>query len=82
MRVLAIDIGGTNLKILATGQKEKRATPSGATLTPRRMVTAVKKLAQGWSYDRRRDGYPGPVLHDKPMLEPHNLGHGWVGFNY
>ena len=82
MRVLAIDIGGTNVKILATGQKEKRATPSGSTLTPRRMVTAVKKLAQGWSYDRVAMGYPGPVLHDKPMLEPHNLARGWVGFNY
>jgi len=82
MRVLAIDIGGTNVKILATGQKEKRATPSGSTLTPRRMVTAVKKLAQGWSYDVVAMGYPGPVLHDKPMLEPHNLASGWVGFNY
>lgn len=82
MRVLAIDIGGTHVKILATGQTEKRAVASGPTLTPRRMVTAVKKLAQGWSYDVVSMGYPGPVLHNRPMLEPHNLGRGWVGFDY
>lgn len=81
-RVLAIDIGGTNLKILVTGQTEKRATPSGSTLTPRRMVTAVKRLAKGWPYDVVAMGYPGPVLHNKPMLEPHNLGPGWVGFDF
>jgi polyphosphate glucokinase len=82
MRVLAIDIGGTHVKILATGQTEKRAIASGPTLTPRRMVTAVKRLAQGWTFDVVSIGYPGPVLHNRPMLEPHNLGRGWVGFDY
>ena len=82
MRVLAIDIGGTHVKILATGQTEKRAVPSGPTLTPRRMVTAVKRLAKGWTYDVVSMGYPGPVLHNRPMLEPHNLGPGWVGFDF
>src|SRR5512139_1899128 len=82
LRVLAIDIGGTHVKILVTGQTEKRAVESGPTLTPRRMVTAVKKLAQGWTYDVVAMGYPGPVLHNRPLLEPHNLGSGWVGFNY
>ena len=82
MRVLAIDIGGTHVKILATGQTEKRAVDSGPTLTPRRMVTAVKRLAEGWTYDVVSIGYPGPVLHNRPMLEPHNLGAGWVGFDF
>ncbi|MDX2170595.1 MAG: ROK family protein [Deltaproteobacteria bacterium] len=82
MKVLAIDIGGTHVKILATGEKEKREVDSGPTLTPRRMVSAVKRLARGWTYDVIAMGYPGPVLHDKPMLEPHNLGTGWVGFDY
>jgi polyphosphate glucokinase len=82
MRVLAVDIGGTNVKILATGQTEKRAVPSGPTLTPRRLVTAVKKLATGWTYDVVSMGYPGPVLHNRPLLEPHNLGRGWVGFDF
>ena len=81
-RVLAIDIGGTHVKILVTGQKEKRSADSGATMSPRRMVTAVKKLAQGWPYDVVAMGYPGPVLHNQPMLEPHNLARGWVGFDF
>lgn len=82
MKVLAIDIGGTHVKVLATGETEKREVESGPTLTPRRMVTAVKRLTRDWSYDVIAMGYPGPVLHDKPMLEPHNLAHGWVGFDF
>jgi len=82
MKVLAIDIGGTHVKILATGEQEKRELDSGPTLTPRRMVTAVKRLAHDWDYDVVAMGYPGPVLHNKPMLEPHNLAPGWVGFDF
>ncbi|MEO8602357.1 MAG: ROK family protein [bacterium] len=82
MKVLAIDIGGTHVKILASGQTEKRQIDSGPTLTPRRMVTALKRLARGWSYDVIAMGYPGPVLHNRPMVEPHNLGKGWVGFDF
>jgi polyphosphate glucokinase len=82
MKVLAIDIGGTHVKVLATGEKEKREVDSGPTLTPRRMVTAVKRLTRDWTFEVIAMGYPGPVLHDKPMLEPHNLAHGWVGFDF
>jgi polyphosphate glucokinase len=82
MRILAIDVGGTNVKILATGQTEKRATPSGPRLTARAMVASVRELAQGWEYEAVSIGYPGPVLHNKPLLEPRNLGAGWVGFDY
>jgi polyphosphate glucokinase len=82
MKVLAIDIGGTHVKVLATGETQKREADSGPTLTPRRMVTAVKRLARDWTYEVIAMGYPGPVLHDKPMLEPHNLAHGWVGFDF
>ncbi len=82
MKVLAIDIGGTNLKVLASGQSEKRAVPSGPTLTPRRMVTAAKRLARGWTYDVVSMGYPGPVQHNRPTREPFNLASGWVGFDF
>ncbi len=82
MNVLAIDIGGTHVKILATGQTERRAFPSGPELTPAAMVASVKALAQGWSYEVVAMGYPGPVLHDRPVAEPHNLAPGWVGFDY
>src|SRR5262249_53253121 len=80
--VLVVDVGGTSVKILATGQTERRSFPSGPTLTPRLMVSGVKELARGWTYDRISIGYPGPVLHGRPIAEPYNLGRGWVGFDF
>ena len=82
MKVLAVDVGGTHVKILATGQKEHREFPSGPKLTAKQMVAKVKALAKGWRYDRVTVGYPGPVLHNRPLAEPHNLGKGWMGFDF
>ncbi len=82
MNILVIDVGGTHVKILASGEKDKREIDSGPTLTARQMVSSVKKLADGWEYDVVSIGYPGPVVHDRPMAEPHNLGKGWIGFNF
>lgn len=82
MNVLSIDIGGSSVKILATGQKEPRKFASGPTLTPKEMVAGVKKLAQGWKYEAVSIGFPGMVVHGRPLAEPYNLGKGWVGFDY
>lgn len=82
MNVLVIDVGGTNVKILATGQNQPRRFPSGPTLTAEQMAAKVKELAADWSYDAVSVGYPGPVLRERPVAEPHNLGQGWVGFDY
>jgi polyphosphate glucokinase len=82
MKILVVDIGGTNVKMLASGQREPRKFPSGPTLTPREMAARVKQAVQGWTYDVVSMGYPGPVRHGRPASEPHNLGKGWVGFNY
>jgi polyphosphate glucokinase len=82
MNVLAIDIGGTHVKILATGQKEHREFESGPKLTPATMAAAVRKLAKDWNYDVVSIGYPGTVCHNRPIAEPHNLGKGWVAFDY
>jgi polyphosphate glucokinase len=82
MNVLVIDIGGTNVKILATGQKESRRFSSGPTMTPKQMVAGVKKLAADWQYDVVSIGYPGLVLRGRVAAEPHNLAQGWVGFNF
>lgn len=82
MNVLVVDVGGTHVKILATGQKAHRQFDSGPKLTPNRMVAEVRKLASDWKYDGVSIGYPGPVLHGRPFLEPPNLGKGWVGFNF
>jgi polyphosphate glucokinase len=82
MNVLAVDVGGTHVKILATGQKEPRKFVSGPTMTAEQMVAGVKKLAADWKFDHVSIGYPGPVLHGQPVAEPHNLAPGWVGFDY
>jgi len=81
-KVLAVDIGGTNVKILATGQKEPRRFPSGRQLTPELMVSEVKKLAADWKYDVVAIGYPGRVVEDRAVTEPRNLAQGWVGFDF
>jgi polyphosphate glucokinase len=82
MNVLVIDVGGTHIKILATGQPDKREFASGPTLTAQQMVSGVQELAGEWSYDVVSIGYPGPVLHNRPVAEPHNLGRGWMGFDF
>lgn len=82
MNVLAIDVGGTHIKILATGEKTPLKFVSGPKMTAKQMVREVKKLAAGWNYDAVSIGYPGPVLHGRILHEPHNLGPGWVGFDF
>ena len=82
MKVLAIDVGGTHVKLLVSGEKEPRRFDSGPKLTPRKMVSEVKKAAAGWKFDRVSIGYPGPVLRDQIMAEPHNLAKGWIGFRF
>jgi polyphosphate glucokinase len=82
MKVLSIDIGGTHVKILVSGEKEARKFSSGPTMTPKMMVAGVKKLAADWSFEAISIGYPGPVLHNRPVTEPHNLAKGWTAFDF
>jgi polyphosphate glucokinase len=82
MKVLVVDIGGTSIKILASGQAERRKLPSGPDLTPTQLVASVFDGARGWDYDAVAVGYPGPVLEGRPTTEPVNLGRGWKGFNF
>ena len=82
MKIMSIDIGGTNVKIKASDQTEVRRFPSGKGLSALAMVRGVQELAQGWSYDVVTVGYPGPVAHDKVLKEPVNLGTGWTEINF
>jgi len=82
VKVLVIDVGGTHVKLLATGRKSRVEIPSAPDLTPAKMVTAVRAATKEWDYSAVAIGYPGPVVHNKPIGEPHNLGRGWVGFNF
>jgi polyphosphate glucokinase len=82
MNVLAVDVGGTHVKILASGQETPRKFVSGPKLTAKQMVSHVKKLASDWPYDVVSIGYPGPVLRGHPINDPKNLGPEWVGFDF
>ncbi len=81
-KVLVVDVGGSHVKLRASSQRTARKFDSGPTLTPKMMVAGVHKLTRGWQYDVVSIGYPGPVLHGRPVQEPHNLARGWVGFDY
>jgi len=81
-KILVVDVGGTNVKMLASGQKEPRRFPSGPKLTAANMVKQVKEATKDWQYDRVALGYPGPIINERPLREPHNLGPGWMGFNF
>lgn len=82
MKVLAIDVGGTHVKVLLSGEDTPRKFESGPKMTASEMVKGVKNITKDWKYDAVAMGYPGPVMRNRPILEPHNLGKGWVGFHY
>jgi len=82
MNVLTIDIGGTHVKVLLSGETESRKMPSGPAFTPRQMVRDAKMLAKGWNFDVVSIGFPAPVHNNAPVAEPCNLGTGWVDFDY
>jgi len=82
MNVLTIDIGGTHVKVLVSAEKESRKFPSGPTMTPQIMVAGVGRLTTDWTFEAISVGYPGPVLHNRPVAEPHNLAKGWTTFDY
>jgi polyphosphate glucokinase len=82
LRVLAVDVGGTSVKILASGQAEHRKFPSGPLMTPQQMLDGVLAATADWEYDLVTLGYPGPVIQGAPAVEPHHLAPGWVGFDF
>ncbi len=82
MKVLVIDIGGTNIKVASSDVRVPIKIASGPTLTAEEMCKQVLAATQSWKYDCISIGYPGPVAHDHPLAEPHNLGGGWIDFPY
>src|SRR5215475_1395012 len=78
IRVLTIDVGGTNVKVLRTDQSTPHKIPSGPAMTAKKMVSEVKRATDGRAYDAVSIGYPGPVRDGHPLAEPKNLGGGWV----
>lgn len=82
MKILVIDVGGTNVKVSLSGRKTPVKIPSGSDMTAAKMAADVKRASHGWKYDAVSIGYPGPVRNGKPADEPANLGAGWVRFDY
>ena len=82
LNILVVDIGGTHVKILATGQTQSREFPSGPRLTPKQMVAGVKNVARDWKYNAISIGYPGVIFENRPVADPYNLGKGWAGFKF
>ena len=82
MKVLAIDVGGTHVKVLLNGEDTPRKFDSGPKMTPGEMVKGVKNITKDWKYDVIAMGYPAPVMRNHPILDPYNLGKGWVGYHY
>jgi hypothetical protein len=82
LRVLVIDVGGTHIKILATGRRRIVKIASGPRMTPAVMVRSVLKAIDGWQYSCVSIGYPGPVRNHKPLTDPRNLGRGWIRFDF
>jgi polyphosphate glucokinase len=80
--ILVIDVGGTHVKFRIGEQGAEQEFESGPALTPRRMVRRICKLLEGQRYDAVSIGYPGLVYHGRIAADPHNLGRGWVGFDF
>jgi len=80
--ILVIDVGGTHIKLLATGQTQRHEIASGPTMTAGEMVRKVRSMAKDWDYAVISIGYPGPVVHGRPLREPYNLGGGWVRYDF
>jgi polyphosphate glucokinase len=81
-RILVVDIGGTHVKVLATGHRNRVEIPSGPDMTPARMVSAVRAATIDWKYEAVSIGYPGVVVHGRPIIDPRHLGAGWTKFDF
>ena len=82
MKILVIDVGGTHVKVLATGHEQRVEIQSGPKMTPAKMVAAVRAATADWEYEVISIGYPGAVVHGRPFIDPRHLGPGWVGFDF
>jgi predicted NBD/HSP70 family sugar kinase len=82
VKILVVDIGGTNVKVWRTGETDCEKFSSGKRLKPQRFVDMTKELAGDWAFDRVSIGFPGEVRNGRPASEPFNLGTGWVDFDW
>jgi predicted NBD/HSP70 family sugar kinase len=82
LKILVVDVGGNNVKLLATGHEDVKKVPSGPDLTPQKMMEGIREIIPDWEYEVVTVGIPTPVRDDHLVDEPVNLGTGWVDFDY
>src|ERR1044071_8713987 len=82
MKVLVVDIGGAHVKLRMPGQRDVTKIDSGPRMTPARMMRGIRAETAGWHYNRVSIGYPGPVIDNRPLEDPWNLGRGWTRFDF
>ena len=80
--VLAIDIGGSHVKVRIESDPERRRFESGPDMTAVEMVEGVKKIITDWDIDRVAMGVPAPIRNNTALVDPVNLGDGWAGFDF
>lgn len=80
--ILTLDVGGSHVKLRTSNRRTTRRVPSGPDMTARAMVRAVRKVTADWEFAAVAIGYPGVVVDGMILTEPHNLGAGWVGFDF
>jgi polyphosphate glucokinase len=80
--ILVVDVGGSHVKALATGETEPRRIPSGPQMSASQMAERVMTLVDGWTWEGVSIGVPSPVHGGRIAVDPVNLGDGWVGFDF
>jgi len=81
-KILVIDIGGSNVKLMISSRTKRRKFPSGMRLTPRQFIAKTKAAVTDWKFDAVAIGFPAPVIKGRIAAEPKNLGKGWTRFDF
>jgi hypothetical protein len=81
-KILVVDVGGSNVKLLISARGKRRKIPSGPRFTPRQLIAAAKQSLDGWDFDAVAVGFPAPIKNGRIAAEPKNLGKGWIGFDF
>lgn len=82
MKILMLDVGGTSVKMMASGHEGYRKFPSGRGMTAAKMVKGVLGATEDWEYEAIALGFPGLVREGRVAQNPLNLGGGWVDFDF
>lgn len=81
-KILVVDVGGSNVKMMISQEEKRRKFPSGPKLGPEEAVDQIKEATSDWSFDAISIGFPAPVREGKILIDPKHLGKNWAGFDF